>query len=86
MRGITSRVDIVWSSDGIVPRRVNNVTLFTTGGSLRYTDSYMISQLSTADEDRVVQCQVVINANPSTVMSSDDITLDVTGEYKHNIV
>ena len=53
------------------------------GGSLRYTDSYMISQLSTVDEDRVVQCQVVINANPSTVMSSNDITLDVTGEYKH---
>ena len=76
----------MWNSDGTVPRRMNNVTLFTMDDSLRYTDSYMISQLSTTDENRVVQCQVVINTSPSTIMSSDDITLNVTGEYKHNIV
>ena len=48
--------------------------------SLVYTDSYIISLLSTTDEGRVIQCEVVINASPS-VMASDSITLDVTGMY-----
>ena len=80
VRGITSRVDIVWSSDGAELERMNNVVLSTIGNSLVYTDSYTISQLSTTDNLRVIQCEVVINTSPS-VMASDSITLDVTGEY-----
>ena len=80
VRGITSEVDIVWSSDGTVLRRINNTTATTRNNSLVYTDSYTISQLNTTDDDRVIQCEVVINASPS-VMASDSITLDVTGEY-----
>ena len=80
VRGITSRVDIMWSSGGTVLRRMNDTTATTMGNSLVYTDSYTISQLSTTDEGRMIQCEVVINASPS-VMASDSITLDVTGEY-----
>ena len=80
VRGITSRVDIVWSSGGIELNRTNNVSSTTMDNSLVYTDSYTISQLSTTDEGRVIKCEVVINASPS-VMASDSITLDVTGEY-----
>ena len=79
VRGITSRVDIVWSSGGTELRRMNDVSSTMMGISLVYTDSYTISQLSTTDEGRVIQCEVVINASPS-VMASDGITLDVTGE------
>ena len=79
VRGITSRVDIVWSSDGTVLRRMNNVSSTTMDNSLVYTDSYTISQLSTTDDGRVIQCEVVINTSPS-VMASDSITLDVTGK------
>ena len=80
MRGITSRVDIVWSNDdGTVLRKTNGVSSTTMDNSLMYTDSYTVSQLSTTDDDRVIQCEVVINASPS-VMASDSITLDVTGE------
>ena len=79
VRGITSRVDIVWSSDGTVLRRMNDITSTTMDNSLVYTDSYSISQLSTTDDGKVIQCEVVINASPS-VMASDSITLDVTGE------
>ena len=79
VRGITSRVDIVWSSGGTELERMDGVSSTTMGNSLVYTDSYTISQLSTTDEDRVIQCEVVINANPS-VMADDSITLDVTGE------
>ena len=80
VRGITSRVDIVWSSGGTILRTLNGVTSTMMGDSLLYTDSYTISQLSTTDEDRVIQCEVVINASPP-IMASDSITLDVTGEH-----
>ena len=73
-------MDIVWSSDGTVLRRINDTTASTMGNSLVYTDPYTISQLSTTDDVRVIQCEVVINANPP-VMVNDNITLDVTGEY-----
>ena len=77
VRGITSRVDIVWrDGDGTVLRRTNDTT---ADNSSVYTDSYNISQLSTTDNSRVIQCEVVINTSPST-MGSDNITLDVTGE------
>ena len=79
VRGITSGVDIVWSSGGIELQRMNNVSSTTINNSLVYTDSYTISQLSTDDVDRVIQCQVVISASPS-VMVNDSITLNVTGE------
>ena len=80
VRSITSRMDIVWSSDGIILRRINDVLSTTMDNSLVYTDSYIITQLSTTDDGRVVQCEIVINASPS-VMDSGSITLDVTGEY-----
>ena len=80
VRGITSRMDIVWSSDGKELRRVNVLSSTTMNNSLVYTDSYTISQLNTTDDGRVIQCEVVINTSPS-VMASDSITLDLTGEY-----
>ena len=80
VRGITSRMDIVWSSGGTELQRMNNVSSTTMNNSLVYTDSYTISQLSTSDDNRVIQCKGVFNANPP-VMASDSITLDVTGEY-----
>ena len=79
VRGITSRVDIVWSSGGMELNRTNNVSSARVGDSLVYTHSYTITQLSMIDEGRVIQCEVVINASPS-VMANDTVTLDVTGE------
>ena len=76
VRGITSRVDIVWNSDGTELERMNNVSSSTMDNSLVYTHSYSISQLSTTDNVRVIQCEVVIN----TVMANDGITLDVIGK------
>ena len=79
VRGITSRVNIVWSSGGTVLRRMNDTTATTMDNSLVYTDSYTISQLSTTDEGKMIQCEVVINASP-LVMASNSVTLDVTGK------
>ena len=79
-RGITSRVDIVWSSDDTVLRNINDTIATTMNNSLVFASSYTISQLSTADDGRVIQCEVVINTSPS-VMASNSVTLNVTGEY-----
>ena len=80
MRGITSRVDIVWSSGGVVLRRTNGTTATTMDNSLVYADSYTISELSTTDDVRVIQCEVVINTSP-TIQNDDNIELDVIGKY-----
>ena len=80
VRGITSRVDIVWSSGGTILRRINSTTATTMDNSLVYTDSYNISQLNTTDDDRVIHCGVVINST-DLVMASNNITLDVIGKY-----
>ena len=79
LRGITSRVDIVWSSDGTVLRRIDSVVLLMVNNSLVYIDNYNASNLNTTDDGKVIQCEVVINASPS-VMASNNITLNVIGE------
>ena len=79
VRGITSRVDIVWSSDGTVLRRMNGVSSTTMDNSLVYTDNYTISQLSTSDDDRVIRCEGIIQVT-SPQSNASTLTLDVTGQ------
>ena len=80
VRGITSRVDVVWSSNGSLVKRIEGLNhSSTTVSSVLYTDMYTIPQLSTADEGRMLQCKTFINAT-SLVTASDNITLNVTGK------
>ena len=79
VRGITSRVDIVWSSNGAELRRtegVNKTYIFDT--LVTYTDYYNALQLNTTDDGRVYQCEVFINTSP-TLTADSNITLDITG-------
>jgi len=79
VRGITSRVDIVWSSDSEESQRINGVDAsFTTDSFSMYKTIYTIPLLHTTDDDRVYQCEVVINTSPP-VMTLRNITLDITG-------
>ena len=80
VRGITSRVDIVWSNNGTVLQRMNNVSSTMMSNSLVYTNSYAISLLNTTDNGTMIQCDGVINVNPMAI-AYDVITLDVIGEY-----
>ena len=85
VRGITSRIDIVWSSNDTEVERMDGVSVsFTTGNMVIYTDSYIISLLSTDDDGREYQCGLVINSSP--LVAGDSITLDVMGEACHNYV
>ena len=81
VRGITSRVDIIWSSDGLELQRTKKVNVTSmTSYSVLYTDSYNIPQLSTADEDKTYECTIlVISTLP--VMATNNVTLNVTGTY-----
>ena len=80
VRGITNGVEIVWSSDGIVLRSTNDTTANTIDNSLVYTDSYNISTLNTSDNNRVIECEIVIDVDP-VVTANGNIMLDVIGEY-----
>ena len=79
VRGITSRVDIVWSSDDMELNRTDNISSTTVDNSLVYRDSYTISQLSTDDERRDYWCEAVMNSDP-TVKNNTNVTLDVSGK------
>ena len=79
VRGITSSVDIMWSSGGTVLRTITGTTSTTMGNSLVYTDSYTISRLNTSDDGNVIECDVVINSD-TPVMANDNLTLNVIGK------
>ena len=81
VRGITSRVDVVWSRSGEEIERVAEVNIsLSTENAEVYSSSYIISLLSTTDDGRVYQCEVVINTSPP-VMATDNFTLDVIGLF-----
>ena len=80
VRGITSRVDIGWTSNGIMLQLTEGFNhTSTSNNTVIYTDIYTISQLSTTDEGRIIQCDTIING-VSTVTASDRVTLNVTGK------
>ena len=84
VRGITSRVVIIWSSDGSgepgldVTGGVN--TSSVTNDFMLFTNTYIIPQLSTTDENKEYQCEVFIDTD-SPVIASDSVILNVTGKY-----
>ena len=83
MRGITSRVYIVWSSNGLELRKIEGiVSNLTQDNSVIYMDSYTIPQLGTVDEGRTYQCGIIINQEIPIIVNGA-ITLDVTGELLH---
>ena len=81
VRGITSRVDIVWNSNGVELKRINNSNIsLTINDSELYEDTFNISLLSTSDDGRVFQCEMIIMTTPSIIVATGNIILDVTGK------
>ena len=78
-RGISSRVDVVWSRDRVELEHINNISSnFSSPEVVVYTNIYTIPLLSTYDDDIVYECEVIINSSPICKVK-DSITLDVTG-------
>jgi len=79
--GITSRVDVTWLKGvgGLQLARFEGVTTnYLNDSLLVYSFTYTIPLLSTADDGRVYQCEVVINTSPP-IMATGSVILDVTG-------
>ena len=80
VRGITSEVDIVWSSGGMELARMNDVPSMPLSNSLVYRHLYNTSQpLRLNDTGTMFHCGVMINSNPA-VMNNDNFTLNVNGK------
>ena len=78
-RGISSRVDLVWSRDGVEIEYINDISSnFSSPEVVVYTNIYTIPLLGTYDDDIVYECKVIINSSPILTIT-DSITLDVTG-------
>ena len=79
VRGITSRVDIVWSSNGVELKRIREANISFASDSIQmYTGYYNILELSTSNDGSVYKCEAVVNRNHSAT-DSDSITLDIAG-------
>ena len=81
VRGITSRVDIVWSSDGLDLEIVEANVSSVTNNSVEYTAYYTIVQLNETDDGRVYHCNVMINTNPPVMTDELNVTLITTSKY-----
>ena len=79
VRGIISRVDAIWSSNGLDLKTVEADASSTTNNSVEYTAYYTIEQLNETDDGRVFQCKVVIDTSPP-VKTDDNITLHTTSK------
>ena len=79
VRGITSQVDMVWSRNGLELERITGVIANDSIYILPvYIATYTL-QVTTDDDNRPYQCEIVINATPM-VTASERITLDVIGK------
>ena len=80
VRGITSRVDIVWSSDGVELNRTETPNIIsTTDDMIEYMDVYIITLLKDTDINRTYQCEMVINSIPPVIFNSD-VTSEIIGK------
>ena len=80
VRGISSSVNIIWTTGDIELRRVDDITAGIENDSAIYTDSFEISSLSAIDNGREYQCTVMINAT-QPVNSSDQFIPIFPGEF-----
>ena len=83
VKGITSRVDIVWSTGYSVVRKLNDVTGNSISNSIVYNDYLVTPPLSVGDSGIVYYCGININTPFGVISFSSSITLDFTGKlYK----
>ena len=79
VRGITSRVSFIWSSnDTVLKVEEMNSQDFTIQNLNIYSSSYTIALLGTQDDGKSYQCEVLIDASPP-IIEFGNVTLDVTG-------
>ena len=79
VRGITSRVDIVWISNDVRLKRTRNASVVSIHDDTElYLDSYYMTLLNTTDDGRRFNCKIIIVAT-SRITTADNVILHVTG-------
>ena len=74
VRGITSTVDIIWTTGDTQVRRVNNVTASSNINSISvYNDSFIIPPLNISNIGSVYQCEVLFNSMLPTTAKAEYI-------------
>ena len=68
-----SPLEIVWMTNTTILQKTN-----VTFNDAFYSDSYNITQLTTNDENRMIQC--LVNRTNPPVIDNSTITLNVTGK------
>jgi len=78
VRGVTSRVDIIWTNGSNTQiRRVNNIaTSNILNTSAVYNDIFVIPSLDISDISVVYQCEVIINTSPP-ISAKDDFKIPI---------
>ena len=72
----------MWNNDGSEVNIVKDVNgSLVTNDFVLFTNTYIIPQLSTTDKNEKYQCEVFIDTE-SPVISSDNVTLNITGKYR----
>ena len=79
MRGITSTIDIIWTTGDTQVRRVNNITPSSNINSRSvYNDLFIIPSLDISDIGSIYQCEVFVNSIlPSTAKT--DFIIPIPG-------
>ena len=81
VRGINSSIDIIWRSDDVEIKSTTGASISSSTNSfILYRDLYNISLLTTFEDNRVYQCEGVINTNPNLI-AERSTTLEVIGKY-----
>ena len=84
IRGITDRVDIVWTTGAMEVRRINGLSPSDLNTLTIYNDSFVISSLDISDIGSVYQCEVIINSFPLTAVK-DTFIIPLPGMYNISI-
>ena len=76
VKGINSRVDIIWTTEDTQFRRVNNVTAIsnidaTSINASVYNDSFIIPLLNISNIGNIYQCEVIVNSILPTTAKSN---------------
>ena len=72
-------LEIMWTTNTTILQRTNVMATVMDSSSI-YTDSYTITQLTTSDHGRVIQC--IANRTSPPVVDNGNITLNIIGKLK----
>ena len=78
VRGVNSRVDVVWSFNGTEVERVEAISInHTTNSSTVYSHVY---EVNTTESGGAYQCEAIINVNPPVKATGSVVIMAVVGK------